>query len=242
MNLETATRTDVGRKRERNEDTVMCHRLTAVDGWLLGVADGMGGHAAGDVASQTAVEIVQDYVDSEFTPDGEARSVLGAAIDEANDELRALRAADPSRGEMGTTFVAALVTDDGVTVANVGDSRAYLVDDEINQVTTDQTVVHDLVERGSVSETDAADHPQRHVLSQALGPTNDVDPDFHAVTLAGRTLVLCSDGLTEEVSDRTIRTIVMEASDPAAAANQLVDRANENGGSDNISVVIAQES
>ena len=241
MQLTTATYTDVGRVRDRNEDAVLCTPLEPLDGRLLAVADGMGAHRAGDVASETAIETVQDSV-GRYRGKRSVRAVLREGIETANTRLQSLAQADPSRAGLGTTLVAAIVTGDEITIANVGDSRAYLVGDGITQVTTDQTVVQQLETEGVLSADEAGTHPHRHVLTQALGTTDDIAPEWVDADLGDRTLLLCSDGLTEEVSDAEIEAIVRRESEPATTAERLVDRANRNGGSDNISVVLARRS
>lgn len=232
--LAVETATDVGRQRAVNEDTP-CE--TPLDGGhLVAVADGMGGHQAGDVASQTAVETLVGELKA---TEGDVRERLDSAIAAANDAVnRKADEADELSG-MGTTLVAAILRDGDAVIGNVGDSRAYLVGEEIEQVTEDQSLVRELIESGTIEESEAENHPQRHVLAQALGTDEEVDPDFYERSLDGRTLLLCSDGLTEEVSDETIREVVVESDPLANSAEALVDRANENGGSDNVSVVLA---
>jgi protein phosphatase len=138
---------------------------------------------------------------------------------------------------MGTTVVAALVDGRKATIANVGDSRCYHIDNSIEQVTVDQSLVQELVSAGEITEAEAEDHPQRNVVSQALGTTEDIKPDFYTQTVDG-TLLLCSDGLTEEVSDNVIARLVTEKTTLAETAEALIDRANQNGGSDNITVAM----
>jgi protein phosphatase len=198
----------------------------------------MGGHAAGDVASETALDAFAASVRDQLDEGAEkGTEVLDEAVTAANSAVH--DAASDGREGMGTTLVAALVEGGRALIANVGDSRCYHVDPngEIEQVTTDQSLVQELVEQGAIEPEEAADHPQRNVVSQALGTDETVDPDFESVRVGGA-LVLCSDGLNEEVDDPVIAEIVHEASDIEGAADSLVQRANENGGSDNISVVL----
>jgi protein phosphatase len=229
--------TDVGRERETNEDSVLAEDLGG-GAYLLAVADGMGGHAAGDVASETALDAFAASVRDQLDEGAEkGTEVLDEAVTAANSAVH--DAASDGREGMGTTLVAALVEGGRALIANVGDSRCYHVDPngEIEQVTTDQSLVQELVEQGAIEPEEAADHPQRNVVSQSLGTDETVDPDFESVRVGGA-LVLCSDGLNEEVDDPVIAEIVHEASDIEGAADSLVQRANENGGSDNISVVL----
>jgi protein phosphatase len=237
--MATHTATDVGRAREVNEDSV-CHE--AIDGAeLLAVADGMGGHAAGDVASQTALdefrEAVRTAIENGRTSEPD---VLSEASKRANEAVRSA-AADETRGNMGATLVAALSAGERVTILNVGDSRAYDVSERrIEQITTDHSLVGELIKEGSISEVEARTHPQRHVLTQALGTAESVDPDLYSESIDG-TLLLCSDGLTEEVPDTRIQRIVTSADSLVEAGETLITRANENGGSDNISVALYRE-
>lgn len=235
MRWDAFAATDVGRTRATNEDSVLTTRLS--DTTLLAVADGMGGHAAGDVASETALDAFGQAVRN--AADRELSERLRTGIREANDAVRTA-ATETGHEGMGTTLVAALVSGHRVTVINVGDSRAYDVHaDGIDQLTVDQTLVQELVDSGTLSETQVDSHPQRHVLAQALGTHESVDPDLYDHRLEG-TVLLCSDGLTEELSDAEIHETVLEAPSLSAAAEQLIARANEAGGSDNISVVLAE--
>jgi protein phosphatase len=209
------------------------------DGSLLAVADGLGGHAAGDIASEQAVNSLRSFFDTVEIDD--PRETLAAGISKAND---AVRTADPNRdtSNMGTTLVVALVVDGQATIANVGDSRAYQVTEEqIEQITVDQSLVRELVEQGTISEDEMDEHPQRHVLTQALGTSDSVDPDIYNLTLSG-ILLLCSDGLYEEVSESTMHDVVSAADSLKQSADELIREANQNGGSDNISVGLGRES
>lgn len=231
--------TGVGRKRDANEDAAL---TASIEGrHLLIVADGMGGHAAGDVASDIATSKIKAAVERSLPTDqAEYEAILEQAIAEANEEIQSTAAGDPSLSGMGTTVVAALVDGREATIANVGDSRCYHIDDDIEQVTVDQSLVQELVAAGEITETEAEDHPQRNVVSQALGATEDVEPDFYTQTVEG-TLLLCSDGLTEEVSDNVIARLVTEKTTLAETAEALIDHANQNGGSDNITVAMCTD-
>jgi len=243
MTLETAAMTDVGQQRDHNEDSVLATAITD-DTALLAVADGMGGHAAGDVASQLAIDTLREEIvegTKSLPPQSEWQSMLNNAITRANQAIHDQAADDRAKSGMGTTVVAALIQGPDAVVANVGDSRGYVLADGIEQVTVDQSLVQELVEQGQITAEEAKDHPQRNVISQSLGTDTEVDPDFYEATVDGM-LLLCSDGLTEEVDDERIEQIVSEASTVADATEQLIQRANENGGSDNISVTIAEPS
>jgi serine/threonine protein phosphatase PrpC len=237
---EFVSRTDTGRERDRNEDSVLATELSEPGTGLLVVADGMGGHQAGDVASEIAVEAVSAEVADALPVEGDREAVLGEAIATANERIQSRAAKDGTEG-MGTTVVAALVDDGTALVANVGDSRAYVVDDGPEQVTVDQNLAREMVEEGALDEAELDDHPHRHVLAQALGTSDTVEPEFSRRDLDGGTLLLCSDGLPEEVDDDVIATVVEESDSLEAAADALVKRANENGGSDNVSAVLYSE-
>lgn len=235
--LTTCVRTDVGQQRETDEDAALTRDLG--EAHLLAVADGMGGHAAGDVASELAIGTFADTVEAALERGRtEGAAVLREAVAEANTAVHERAAADGLEG-MGTTLVAALVRGGRALFVNVGDSRAYHIDERgrIEQVTTDQSLVQELVAQGEITEAKAHDHPQRNVVSQALGTDETVEPDLDSIAFGG-TLLCCSDGLTEEVDDETIATVVDDAMSVQAAAETLITRANAAGGSDNIAVAL----
>jgi protein phosphatase len=231
--LRSGSASDVGRVRSVNEDRLL------ETGSLFAVADGMGGHAGGEVAAGIAVDVLERTFRTNPSLAG-----LVEAVQRANAAVweRSLRDAEV-RG-MGTTLIAtALVATgegDRLVVVNVGDSRAYrYVGGRLEQMTTDHSVAEELVARGELSEAEAAVHPQRHILTRALGVGPDVDVDTWEVTPAeGERYVLCSDGLTNEVSEDRIAEVLAEVRDPRRAARRLVAMANEHGGNDNITVVV----
>jgi serine/threonine protein phosphatase PrpC len=241
MAIRTATRTAQGRTHDRNEDAV---RAAAVAGWhLLVVADGMGGHPAGHVASETAVEAFREAVDTGLTDeaaaaDDDPASVLRDATEAADAAVR-----DEATGEregMGCTLVGALVREGEDYVVNVGDSRAYHVtDDDLTQLSVDHTVARELVERGEITPAEAKLHAKRGVLSQRLGGAEGVEPATFAGDLSG-TLLLCTDGLTDDLPDERIQERVREADDVARAAAALVEQAETYGGRDDVTVALAR--
>lgn len=235
--LTTCARTDVGQQRETNEDAALIRNLG--EAHLLAVADGMGGHAAGDVASELAIEAFADTVEAALERDRTAgESVLREAVAEANEAVLDRAAADGLEG-MGTTLVAALVQGGRALFVNVGDSRGYHIDERgrLEQVTTDQSLVQELVEQGELTEAEARDHPQRNVVSQALGTDETIEPDLDSIAFGG-TVLCCSDGLPEEVKDEALASVVDDAMSVEAAAETLINRANAAGGSDNIAVAL----
>lgn len=226
---------DVGAVRKANQDAAMAN------GSLFVVADGMGGHRGGEVAS----EITTDY----FTNTASVSSVdeLHDAVLAANELIRARGESDPDLTNMGTTVVAmgVLPTDDAsnalrFAAANVGDSRLYLYEsNELSQVSQDHSLVAELARAGQITEEEAATHPQRNVVTRALGPESGVAVDtWELPARLGQRYLLCSDGLINEVSDETITSTLGAIDDPAEAAKALVDLANESGGRDNITVLI----
>jgi PPM family protein phosphatase len=242
--VEAALRTDQGRVRDHNEDFIASWEPNdpseeAEHGWLYIVADGVGGAEAGEVASQFACEqTIRHYLA------GSAESSRGLrlqkAMQQANSELRQMVAEQKINGRMATTMVAAVLHDGGlVTLANVGDSRAYLLrDGQLRQLTKDQSLVARLVEEGAITEEEALTHPRRNVILHSLGAESSPQIDLVELELdTGDQLILCSDGLTRHVSDAEIGEIV-QGHDVAAAAEQLIDLANARGGEDNISAAI----
>jgi serine/threonine protein phosphatase PrpC len=247
LDLVAAKLTDVGRARPHNEDYVDYYippdaRQRARQGAIYVVADGMGGHQAGEVASQGAVELVIGQYYSDTTHD--VGTSLVRAFRAANQQIHAQAQSDPSKGGMGTTLVAAVVLGRKVFVANVGDSRAYLINRQgITQITEDHSWVEEQVRAGLLTPEQARRHPQRNLVTRALGSKPAVEVDlFEGVIGAGDALLLCSDGLTGRVEDQELAAMVREHA-PQHAAKLLVDLANERGGNDNITVLIvsAQE-
>lgn len=233
---------DVGRVRRANQDNY-CHELldAAAEVAFLAVADGMGGYQAGEVASQLAIDKVRAEVAGRWREWGSADRVLDglrAAVEMANAAILAAQA-DPEQAGMGTTLTAALVEGDTIFLAHAGDSRGYLVKPgEVRQITDDHSVVGELVRSGSLTEAEAMNHPQRHLLTSALGSPSGVQVDAVAVGWApGDTLVLCTDGLTNLVGRDELAEVLHATPDFEAVAARLVALANERGGPDNITVL-----
>jgi len=231
--LRSSSATDVGLVRTTNQD-----RAFEGDG-LFAVADGMGGHVGGETAAQTAIDAFRTTFAGHRSADG-----LADAVRQANHAVwEASRAESALRG-MGTTLTAlALVTVDGnedLTVVNVGDSRAYLYQHgELSQLTADHSLVEEMVRSGELTAEEASVHPQRHILTRALGIEPDVEVDvWHVPPHVGDRILLCSDGLINELGDNEIASVLGQHPDPEDAAQALVQRARDNGGSDNITVVV----
>jgi PPM family protein phosphatase len=225
-----AARTDTGKKRRRNEDAYVLAPP------LFAVADGMGGAQAGEVASKLAAAALEDTDPGRIT--GPER--VASLIQEANRRVHERSSVDPTTSGMGTTMTVALVEDGGVVIGHVGDSRAYLVRDrQIEQITEDHSLVNELLKTGRLSPEEAETHPQRSVITRAVGTDPDVDVDSFVVdTRDGDVFLICSDGLTDMVADDEILDVVEHnLGDLDRAAKQLISAANRGGGEDNITVV-----
>jgi PPM family protein phosphatase len=235
MRLVFAAATDVGRMRKNNEDSYLSSKPVAA------VADGMGGHSAGEVASAIAIEELAALRDrGPWENETAATDDLKQAILRANRRIREMAASDRKLNGMGTTLVALLEDGDMVHVANVGDSRGYLLrQGELSQVTVDHSLVQELVDDGRLSPEDAERHPQRSVITRALGIDPEVEFDLFTYKLqVGDRLLLCSDGLSDVVEPAQIRNVLLRFRNAQQAARQLVTVANEQGGPDNITVIV----
>jgi serine/threonine protein phosphatase PrpC len=228
-----AAASDVGLLRDGNEDSAFAGRR------LLAVADGMGGHAAGEVAS-AAVIAALEQLDELGVDAGDPQEALREAVQEANANLRDMVAADSELHGMGTTVTAVLTDGDYTWLAHVGDSRAYLLrDDELHQLTRDHTFVQQLVDEGRIAPEDVSTHPQRSLITRALDGRDVVELDLDRLDLRpGDRLLLCSDGLSAVVSDASIAE-VLRGSTPDEAVRGLVDLALRGGGPDNITCIVA---
>ena len=238
--MKTFSMTDIGRKREINQDYVFATDETIGNlPNLLVVADGMGGHRAGDFASRFTVEVLAEEVQN--SKETHPEQLLGNAIQTANERLMEEAAKDSRLEGMGTTLVAATILDHVLYFANVGDSRLYLINKEIRQLSKDHSMVEEMVRLGGLTEEEAKHHPDKNIITRAMGVKDKVEPDFFEYRLkGGDTILMCSDGLTNMVDDDEIFQIVKSARDIVEAVETLIQRANENGGSDNIGIVLAQ--
>jgi len=227
MKVDVGSATDIGQVREGNEDSLL------IVAPLYAVADGMGGHRGGEVASTLALETVQDLFDRK-------QGTLAEQVGEANRAVFERSRTDRSVSGMGTTLTAALVDGSRVHLAHVGDSRAYLFrGGELTLLTEDHTLVHKMVMEGEITEEEAETHPHRSILTRALGVDQTVSVDEGDVQIEdGDRILLCSDGLTGMVADGQIREILAETSEPQVAVDRLVKVANRAGGIDNITAVL----
>lgn len=233
MRIAVGARTDVGRVRESNQDAYL------VSEPLFGVADGMGGHLAGDVASATAVETVKRLAGDSAPHRPED---LAGYLKEANVTVWGRAQADNNLQGMGTTFTLLHLRGDKGHLAHVGDSRAYLLrDGKLEQITEDHTLVERMVREGRIQRGEAAHHPQRNIITRALGIEEDLDVDILTLDLKrGDRLLLCSDGLSSMVEDVEIESLLAQNDDLQQIADRMVDAANSAGGEDNVTVVIVE--
>ncbi|MBV9804295.1 MAG: Stp1/IreP family PP2C-type Ser/Thr phosphatase [Solirubrobacterales bacterium] len=227
---EATCKTDTGRQRRDNEDSAFARAPVFV------VADGMGGAQAGEVASRLAIEAFEHGLPD----DGSAEERLATRVREANHQIHERSRADRGRAGMGTTLTAAYVDDAHVAIAHVGDSRAYLFrGGTLQRLTQDHSLVDELVRRGKLTEEQAAEHPQRSIITRALGPEPDVEVDTWTYPArAGDVVLLCSDGLTSMISEERVRAVLEANENLDAAADGLIAEANEAGGRDNITVIL----
>lgn len=236
--------TDKGLVRKQNQDVFLCEEIRVFDAALLVVCDGMGGARSGNVASKLAAEEFKQVLDAELDPfiDREvAAKLMKTAAGAANRAVYARSVTDEACEGMGTTLVAALVRDDGAVILNIGDSRAYLLTrtEGIQQLTRDHSVVADMVARGDITPEQARSHPNRNLITRAIGTADDVEADVQYVPLKqGDILLLCTDGLTSVVDDRKITEIVFEEADAEACCKALVQAAVDGGAPDNITAVL----
>src|SRR5919198_4501484 len=228
---EEFAKTDTGRQRPANEDSMLARAPVFV------VADGMGGAQAGEVASHMAVEAFEAGL-----PDsgGSPEQRLAAVVRAANRKIFEHAQSDEARSGMGTTVSAAYVGEDEVSLAHVGDSRVYVLrNGELERLTSDHSLVGEWVRQGRLSEEEAEDHPQRSIITRALGPEPDVDVDTRTYPAqSGDVFLLCSDGLTSMVAETRVAEILRGASSLEEAGRELVEQANEAGGRDNITVIL----
>ena len=236
-------RTDKGIVRRSNEDAYASAVLGSKRAWGV-VCDGMGGANAGDIASKMAVETFSEHMEKlkSILPHFREGDLLIRAAEEANAAIFRRARSDPACDGMGTTMVGALVWDKTLWVVNVGDSRAYLVrGEEIRRLTRDHSVVEDLVARGKVTPEQARRHPQRNLITRALGTTPKVKADlFRETAQKGDVLILCSDGLSGEVTDEELRREILAGGTAEEMTGRLMDRALAQGAPDNVTVVLFQ--
>lgn len=232
--------TDVGRRREINQDYVY-----ATDSPigpfpnLLVVADGMGGHKAGDFASKYTVEVLKRELT--LSQSDRPEEILKRIIETANHKLIEAASLDVKLEGMGTTLVAATVIGNTLYFANIGDSRLYLINDSIKQLSKDHSLVEEMVRLGGIKAEEAKNHPDKNIITRAMGVKMEVEADFYEFRVKrGDIILMCTDGLSNMVEDEDMFGLVKGARDIVEAVHLLIDRANSNGGRDNIGVVMAE--
>ena len=236
--MRSSGKTDIGNKRSSNQDSIFASdKNVGPLANLYIVADGMGGHRAGDRASKMAIEITVDFVKRSTLENPVA--ILKRAIIYANNEIYKASSQDVDLSGMGTTIVAATAMDGKLYVANVGDSRLYAIGSDIRQITMDHSLVEELIRSGQLERKKGRNHPEKNIITKALGSKDEVIPDFFEIDIRpDEKYLLCSDGLSNMVENDEIRDIVADGDNLDHIATALVDRANYYGGSDNISVVV----
>lgn len=237
--MKTFSMTDVGQVRKLNQDYLYTSEKPVgnLDNLFI-VADGMGGHKAGDYASKFTVEHVVELIkDSQET---EPVKIIEAAVEETNRQLL-LEAEDPELTGMGTTLVICTIQGREAYIANVGDSRLYIIDNAIRQVTHDHSLVEEMVRMGELEPENARLHPNKNIITRAIGAGDDVKIDFFQIPLEDNSVILmCSDGLTNMVDDEDIKFIVDRQRDVVEITESLIRAANDNGGKDNIAIIIIE--
>jgi len=236
-----SAKTDIGMKRSTNQDSFRYGQLEGgAITWAV-VCDGMGGMAAGNVASSTAVEVISGSLENNLSPKSGAsfvRNLLKSSIESANAKIYSMSLKNEDMRGMGTTVVAVVIIKGVAYFAHAGDSRAYYYsENELTQITTDHSVVQTLVEKGQLTEDEAKNHPNKNIITRALGVASYIDIDFEEREVsANDTVLLCTDGLTNCIDDELIK-LASSDNDFLSLAERLVELANQNGGNDNITVV-----
>lgn len=234
INLDYGYKTDRGRVRDINEDKYL---FVNDDYVLIAVADGMGGHNAGEIASTVAIDEIMKYnLKGSFLDNTQKK--LEECISVANSKIYEYSSSTPGCHGMGTTITLGVITEDKLYVANVGDSRAYIINDKIEKVTVDHSYVEELKIMGRITEEEAKIHPNKNQITRAVGTESKVKIDIFSRKIEkGDIVLLCTDGLTNIVSDEEIKNIMYDSSNLQCAVDELVAMANNRGGNDNITVV-----
>lgn len=230
--------TDIGRKRHTNQDYVYTSQKPVGNlPNLFVVADGMGGHKAGDFASKFTVETLGKSIAGSYKIGAE--QIINSAIQTANHRLMEAALSDKRLEGMGTTLVVATIIEHTLYFANIGDSRLYVINEQIRQLSKDHSLVEEMVRLGGINEEEAKHHPDKNIITRAIGAKEPVEIDFFEYQLKrGDVILMCTDGLSNMVEDEEIYHIIRGRRDIVEAAEQLIDTANRNGGKDNIGVVL----
>lgn len=232
--------TDVGKIRKVNQDSVFCSDEPVGNlPNLFIVADGMGGHKAGDLASKLTVETIVDVVSS--IDEKDPVTLMGKAIHRANDAVLGKAKESEEYNGMGTTVVVACIKDDMLYVANVGDSRLYVIDKDITQITRDHSLVEELVSMGQLNRAEARTNRNKNIITRAVGGMKVVMADYFEIRLkGGESILMCTDGLTNMVEDNEIMNLVKQKADLEARVENLIRSANNHGGRDNVGVILIE--
>lgn len=238
--MKIVAKTDIGLQRESNQDSYAAGELPGAVAWAV-VCDGMGGAAGGNYASSTAVKVISERITSSYRTGMSAssiRNMLTSAIAAANISVYDMSKADPELTGMGTTVVVAIVVDNNVFIAHAGDSRAYILSDgSLNQLTKDHSIVQEMIDHGTLTPDEAKVDPRKNIITRALGVDSELRIDFDIADISKKdVLILCTDGLTNFVEPQEIYELTDDGKF-YEYAERLVDRANSNGGGDNITVV-----
>jgi protein phosphatase len=245
--MRSAGKTDIGLVRKINEDSFLCEKLEGIeDSYLYIVADGMGGHNAGEVASSMAVNEVNLYIKGNIEMlkhgDKEILDLIRNSLSHANDKVYKTSIVKSNCLGMGTTLSMVLIKDGITHIGHVGDSRIYLVrDSKIKRLTEDHSLVAELIKAGTIKPEEANSHPQKNVITRALGTEYNLDPDvFQENIQSGDIILICTDGLSNAVNEEDMVYTIVNNPDLNEACRLLIDKAKENGGFDNITVVVIQ--
>lgn len=236
--------TDRGLVRRQNQDAFLCEEIRLINAVLLIVCDGMGGAKSGNIASQMALEVFKDSIYSEldfFGDEKTAAALMKRAAAAANRAVFEKSCTDPACSGMGTTLVAAIVMESGAVILNIGDSRAYILSgtSEIKQITRDHSVVEDMIERGEITKEEARIHPNRNLITRAVGTSENVDPDTFFIPMKkDDLLLLCSDGLTNIVDDSALSEELLKSEDLRVCCEGLVQAAIVRGAPDNVTAAV----
>lgn len=234
---------DTGKLRKNNQDSAIAKEIGSFT--LLALADGMGGHSGGEIASSLAIEEISTVISEKLTEKmlpGQIMLLLSEALEKANNKIREVAQSDPTLSGMGTTCDVCIASKNKMYVAHIGDSRVYKIakDGTIKKLTRDHSLVEFMIENGTITPEEAENHPQKNVILQALGISDGIEPDvFQEKISPPDVILLCSDGLTNMLDDETIARASISDDKPSDIAEKLVGLANDAGGKDNITVVIA---
>ena len=234
------SKTDIGRVRKVNQDAVKTEVISDNLAWSV-VCDGMGGQAGGDIASNIAVIMISKFLSdnlSELKTSDEIKSVIYEAVSSANQAIYLKSEKDKNLKNMGTTVIVCVVSMNKLYVAHMGDSRAYLIsDDEITQITTDHSMVQEMLDNGKLTIEEARNHPQKNIITRALGVNTEIKLEYNTLDIKkGNIILSCTDGLTNTVEEQDIYNICKKCNNKEEAVGKLISKGNKNGGNDNITV------